>query len=162
MARQQQPSRAALVHGMRAIAGGGLRDLLVKNFCVSGEVAAKPFVHVEPIPQGLRWHPVERSRRSEPWLRCAPTSPPRTILLGAIPSLPTVPTSVVPPSSRSTTTEIIPGFGEVGEIEVVAAGRCKTSSHRQRHWLQFRKKLMQQRARGAPGEDGFGRRHHCA
>jgi hypothetical protein len=30
MARQQQPSRAALVHGMRAIAGGGLRDLLVK------------------------------------------------------------------------------------------------------------------------------------
>ena len=56
MARQQQPSRAALFKGMRAIAGGGLRDLLVKNFCVSGEVAAKPFVCIEPIPQGLRWH----------------------------------------------------------------------------------------------------------
>ena len=48
--RQQQPTGKALLKAVRAVAGGGLRDLLVEAVRVPGKTSAQHLVCIERLP----------------------------------------------------------------------------------------------------------------
>src|SRR6185295_19031017 len=61
VASQQQPTGKALLKAVRAVAGGGLRDLLVEAMRISGKIAAQHLVCIERVSERLRWHAQSRS-----------------------------------------------------------------------------------------------------
>src|SRR3954447_3228505 len=59
--RQQQPTGKALLKAVSAVAGGGLRDLLVEAVRVAGKTLAQHLVCIERLPERFRRHAKSRA-----------------------------------------------------------------------------------------------------